>query len=1315
MPAGGNTPASNPPNPTNPPTSGPNTTTPETNTTTSGTNTTPGTNPTPATNMPSGQGTHNTALSVIDLPLPGSKGAPKKFKGHHSEVERFLYFYERLCRKYNVTVEQEKVENLTQYCSRSVREFLEGLKSYGTGSWTAFREDFRKYFDVDKDVKRYKVKDLEKFVKQRSKTHKIIDIEGWIKYNRAFIRIAGWLQRNNKVTGDEYNLYYWKGINHSLRARLESRIMSQNPTHDLADPFDAATIAKAAESLLKRDRFDNDRLPTDDDDTEINIDSDESDSDSSDSSDVDDRRRKSRRSHSSSKKSAKRQKKVSFKDTKKTLHESSAESDSDNDGSTISQRQQVAKERKPPASRPAQSAGDAEVEELIRRMENMSLDDPSYATAYFRAVSMNPIVKDIVPSPKERRRTFTATPPNGGRNFQREPPPHLAREPPMGTSIDDFRCIGCSDPNHRMSDCPQLNEFIAQGKIKRNALGRFVMADNRFIRRNPGENLVDAIKRTLPPTSNYISVSQTPWDERESADTHMARYDGYAVQQGYDSDSDDSDEEQPEAYPVTRTSKSTTSARKERMESVTAPPPKHKAPTTEYPAKDKGKEKARPVVKGPPGGPPGFRPTPIEVHRQLFDEDDSDVIMEDVSLRPKKKPVPQATTSAKPDAKDLPAKPVGDAKAVRKSEVQMQANPRELLERLLNAPITIGIGDLLAVSKPMTQMVQDSIRERPRPGPEKAVVHAAQASDNDVNVERPMVATATFPFAPRTRGHLIKVKMHCEGVSMIAIIDTGSQLNIVHKRVWQHALRYPMDLSRKIVMNDANGGEGLLQGFIPDVPLTCGSVVTLANVYIGDNAPFDLLLGRPWQRGNFVSIDERANGTYLLFKDKHMRVRFEMLATPDMDMEPAVSEYIARASGMLCTADDVNPPTAHIEEVHPNMEPTPPSQALSSSAPPSPVPSSPFTYDYHPNWPPRTRLNPWPGMFILPPIIIQPSDEPWLDPSLSLLRRLWLWIRHRILAIFFPDPLAQRRAEIQERVDHLMDLYMADAPLEEIRQAVIAITGDDSLRAGPADSDDDMDIDEPPLASTSDTTNHEASSRSAERVFLMTTDVDTEMQDPPEDTHTDEQGDTSDVLKTTQQEPANTANHAVSTIEPPLVPPGLEAESDGELALARRRRRFMRRQIRSVHDVYDREIEEIDLAEERGEYSGIWITAEDDRRRAFIRFEWAMKDLENRQDWEVDQMIQMSHLPVSTEDRELSEHSDETNTGIDHTALMAEPLSARPPSNHAHAETRPDRAPLQDKINTILQESDGRQDHAEVLCITQNTIYPMDSHDTRAS
>lgn len=222
-------------------------------------------------------------LTVVDLPLPETKGAPKKFKGDFSEVNRFLHYYERLCSKYNVAPE-EQVENVTQYCSRAVRETMEGLATYKSKDWDRFKADVCKLYEADKDDKRYRTRDLENFVRRTRKHTKDLDMEAWVVYCRGFVRIGGWLKRQGKIDQDEYDMYLWKGIPKAFRCRLEHGIMSQNPNHDLSTPFPTTSIVKAAETLLKRNRFDNNCLPFDSEESDVaDGSSSEADSDTDDS------------------------------------------------------------------------------------------------------------------------------------------------------------------------------------------------------------------------------------------------------------------------------------------------------------------------------------------------------------------------------------------------------------------------------------------------------------------------------------------------------------------------------------------------------------------------------------------------------------------------------------------------------------------------------------------------------------------------------------------------------------------------------------------------------------------------------------------------------------------------------------------------------------------------------------------------------------------------------------------------------------------------------------------------------------------------
>jgi len=58
-------------------------------------------------------------------------------------------------------------------------------------------------------------------------------------------------------------------------------------------------------------------------------------------------------------------------------------------------------------------------------------------------------------------------------------------------------------------------------------------------------------------------------------------------------------------------------------------------------------------------------------------------------------------------------------------------------------------------------------------------------------------------------------------------------------------------------MKDANGGTGVLKGYLEEVELTCGAVSTKCDLHVGEGLPFDLLLGRKWQRRNLVTIAEK--------------------------------------------------------------------------------------------------------------------------------------------------------------------------------------------------------------------------------------------------------------------------------------------------------------------------------------------------------------------------------------------------------------------------------------------------------------------------
>ncbi|KAK7686651.1 hypothetical protein QCA50_010251 [Cerrena zonata] len=813
------------------------------------------------------------------LPVPGTRNAPKKFKGKFSRIKLFIKHYEKLCVQKEVKDDEEKIQNITQYCSRSVREFMEGLTSYTGKNWDIFVQDLMEFYDAERDTKRYKRGDLEAYCRRKGHKKSTMRLPRWKQYNREFIRIAGWLVSHKKLSLTDQSLYFWKGIPQDFRDKLEARLLAINPDHDLEIPFDMEQVSKVAKSFLQRNRFDHDRVQSDDDITDLS--SSDSEYDSSDSefssdsdsdTDKEDRRKskKSKRhksSRSSSKASSKEKKKVHFKSS---LKESSRS------------------EPKSPVKTKAEPGPDKsqEVEELINKMNRLSIHDPTYSVLYYRACHLDPIVSHIMVNPQERqeiakrmlqkqsaesRGTYSNT--NSTPVFERATPPHMRpgsnayQQSPLP---GDRKCFGCGGTGHTMFYCSKIDDLVSKGVLSKDNSGKLVMADGSFIRRMMNESFVEAAERLRPVQSNYISVVEPKVD-------------------GYDSDSMDSDTDSDsdsdrQVFIATRSQARTTRSKKLGSDDMyPSARLRHESKHPRFSDRSRTKkivpsddEEILTVPKVP---------KPVNVEETIFNPDNEDAFMEDTTpagLINRKRSELQVTP------KRLP----------RQTDLQSQVNRGKILDEILEQPMTMPLKYYLGTSKELSEDLRERLKPKAPATPpgisnDKPTV-TEKAKADFINTNNPMVAAATIYKAKET---LIRLRMECDGMPITAIIDTGSQLNIAHQDVWKHIIARPIDKQNRVSMNDANGGESKLKGLVANVPLNCGSVRTYASIHVGDKVPFDLLLGRPWQRGNFVSIDEREDGTYLLFKDQNMDVRHEILVTPDEQWveDPEVTDYIHRA------------------------------------------------------------------------------------------------------------------------------------------------------------------------------------------------------------------------------------------------------------------------------------------------------------------------------------------------------------------------------------------------------------------------------------
>ncbi|KAI0323635.1 hypothetical protein GY45DRAFT_1349747 [Cubamyces sp. BRFM 1775] len=418
-----------------------------------------------------------------------------------------------------------------------------------------------------------------------------------------------------------------------------------------------------------------------------------------------------------------------------------------------------------------------EFEELVEKMRKLS------------ACTMKPIAAECLPRPQVNQ----AVPDRfDGRRMM---PPHMSRpdpnrflsyrQPPLNTG----GCFGCGEAGHIMGECPQIQKYLKDGLLLKDFRGRLTLPDGSILRRNQGETWVQAVKRIFP-------------------EVHFVTYGDQLV-----GDNDEDVEESADVlvYPVERTQRETRSYRKQVFD---------KGGSSS--SQDKGKQKDPTPSQKPPAPMARFpmqRLTPVETQSQSFNPDKDIEMIEDRALNQRQKKSNNVPVS---DRARVPAKA---------SQISKNVDPTAVLDKILDAPVTLSVRDVVGVSKDVANCLQEVLKVK------KADTVPAPASH----------------LVTSKAGSLIRLEMECNQKPVSFIVDTGSQLNIIREA---------------ISINDANGGTGRLLGLVEDIPLKIGHVKTPISAYVAENPPFDGLLGRPWQRAHKIGIEERDDGTYLTFPNE---------------------------------------------------------------------------------------------------------------------------------------------------------------------------------------------------------------------------------------------------------------------------------------------------------------------------------------------------------------------------------------------------------------------------------------------------------------
>lgn len=360
------------------------------------------------------------------------------------------------------------------------------------------------------------------------------------------------------------------------------------------------------------------------------------------------------------------------------------------------------------------------------------------------------------------------------------------QQAPVGSNAPrprSYYCIFCSDPEHYLSNCPSAAEYMQKGLCQKNSDGQIVLTDgSRITRDMQGRNLKERIDI---------------WQRNKVAPQVSANFVGAAeVHKSYtwseevprDADRDDMTKRQQEELQmlenlVSSTQKKLDSAKKR------------------YGGNKQDKEGVNTRSKGQAVAPEKIKAPAISEER-----------------------------SARPDPQFRYVTPIEDPALVKK-----------LVQQSLDTSITISTRELLSVAPDVRRQIKDQLVTK-RVATSAFVEEVSDADGPEVTVAN--VSADNLVVAKHTE-ELRVIDMSIQGIDIIATVDDGSQIVSIRQDKWER-IGLPIRSDKIMVMESANKSKDETMGLLQDLKVNIGGYDFYLQVQVVRDAPYEMLLGRPF-------------------------------------------------------------------------------------------------------------------------------------------------------------------------------------------------------------------------------------------------------------------------------------------------------------------------------------------------------------------------------------------------------------------------------------------------------------------------------------
>lgn len=387
----------------------------------------------------------------------------------------------------------------------------------------------------------------------------------------------------------------------------------------------------------------------------------------------------------------------------------------------------------------------------------------------------------------------------------RQPPRRMPWAPPPGAL-----CSFCSGQGHYLRECPKVPEFIREGKCMKNMNGKITLPNGLWIPNNiEGPNLAARINRyhELNPGTVINGVNFVR-DAPPHASTMWFASSSEPAESYYNSESrieEVEDEEMDGSVYINEGVRRTRN---------------NKPPEPEKPSQPMRR-------KGPPGRPHPLPEDPVPL------------------VPPKKKTVAfeEVPTEGRKQVHTGPqykfSTPIEDPEIAKR-----------VLNRSLDSQITISQRELLSLSLDVRKQYKELVSTKRIPTVGK--LESIDPDDLD-NPDMSYILRYENPTGPDeevllTGSSIEKLRVIYPIVDeekVECVLDGGSEIIAMNKGLWQK-LGIHLRPDHKITMESANSQHDVTAGLIEDLKFNIGGLELYMKVHVVENAPFEILMGRPF-------------------------------------------------------------------------------------------------------------------------------------------------------------------------------------------------------------------------------------------------------------------------------------------------------------------------------------------------------------------------------------------------------------------------------------------------------------------------------------